>query len=302
MESNNVEVKPARILAISGSNELLLSALQDESGRSFYRGHEPKPDGQGFQHNEQLVGLCESLFAEAKFRVQDVDAIGVDLGPGSFTGQRISLSFAKGLSLALAKPLVGFGTFCFWAHALGRHALGRDYRGDPLLILIDGRKRRFYAKLFVEDSPIRSGRASEHTWERAWERTWDLSSKDLWHLLLRQYGAEFLSGLCISGPGAPLFLEELAGGNRAAGELPDLEIDALEADALEADADFGRNLRLCPPPDRAALASGMLKLAGHKYRAQNYMQASDGPLYLRKSDAEEQRDSRQVDTDLKKGI
>ena len=99
----------AQILAISGVNEYLLIALQKRSGEILER------VGQShFAHGEQIVGVCDAILSEAALPLAALDAIAIDLGPGSFTGQRISLSFAKGLGLALGKPLVGLDSFSIW--------------------------------------------------------------------------------------------------------------------------------------------------------------------------------------------
>jgi tRNA threonylcarbamoyladenosine biosynthesis protein TsaB len=61
-------------------------------------------------HQERLAPLVSELMAEAGLAFAGVDRIGVTVGPGSFTGLRVGLSFAKGLGLALGRPVVGVGT------------------------------------------------------------------------------------------------------------------------------------------------------------------------------------------------
>jgi tRNA threonylcarbamoyladenosine biosynthesis protein TsaB len=61
-------------------------------------------------HQERLAPLVSELMAEAGLTFSALDRIGVTVGPGSFTGLRVGLSFAKGLGLALNKPVVGIGT------------------------------------------------------------------------------------------------------------------------------------------------------------------------------------------------
>ncbi|MGB5559098.1 MAG: tRNA (adenosine(37)-N6)-threonylcarbamoyltransferase complex dimerization subunit type 1 TsaB [Paracoccaceae bacterium] len=60
---------------------------------------------------ERLIPLLEEVLAEAGLRWADLDAIGVGIGPGNFTGIRISVSAARGLALALGKPAIGVSTF-----------------------------------------------------------------------------------------------------------------------------------------------------------------------------------------------
>lgn len=63
--------------------------------------------GQG----ERLMGLLEELLEDNQTRWADLDAIGVCIGPGNFTGIRISVSAARGLALGLGIPAVGVSMF-----------------------------------------------------------------------------------------------------------------------------------------------------------------------------------------------
>ncbi len=69
---------------------------------------------------ERLMVLLEEILAEASVTWKDLDAIGVGIGPGNFTGIRISVSAARGLALALEIPAIGVSTF----HALGHGRQG----------------------------------------------------------------------------------------------------------------------------------------------------------------------------------
>lgn len=61
-------------------------------------------------HAEKLVGLVDQLFEEQKIRIQKIKAVIVSAGPGSFTGLRIGMSFAKGLVYPYSIPLAGVNT------------------------------------------------------------------------------------------------------------------------------------------------------------------------------------------------
>ncbi|WP_227268888.1 tRNA (adenosine(37)-N6)-threonylcarbamoyltransferase complex dimerization subunit type 1 TsaB [Roseobacter weihaiensis] len=67
---------------------------------------------------ERLLILCEGLLAEAGKSLQDLDAIGVGIGPGNFTGIRISVSAARGLALGLDIPAVGISRFDALRHGM----------------------------------------------------------------------------------------------------------------------------------------------------------------------------------------
>ena len=60
---------------------------------------------------EELMPLLEGLLRDHDVTWKDLSAIGVGVGPGNFTGIRISVSAARGLALALEIPTVGVSTF-----------------------------------------------------------------------------------------------------------------------------------------------------------------------------------------------
>lgn len=56
---------------------------------------------------ERLIPMLEEVLAKGGAIWQDIDAIGVGIGPGNFTGVRIAVSAARGLALGLGIPAVG---------------------------------------------------------------------------------------------------------------------------------------------------------------------------------------------------
>ncbi len=60
---------------------------------------------------EHLVPLLQEVLSEAGKTVDDLDAIGVGIGPGNFTGIRIAVSTARGLALSLGIDAIGVSTF-----------------------------------------------------------------------------------------------------------------------------------------------------------------------------------------------
>jgi tRNA threonylcarbamoyl adenosine modification protein YeaZ/ribosomal-protein-alanine acetyltransferase len=80
------------------------AALYDESvGHVVASGYEAMERG----HAEALGPMVERLFVEAGLKPEQLSRIVVTYGPGTFTGLRIGLSFAKGMALALNVPLLG---------------------------------------------------------------------------------------------------------------------------------------------------------------------------------------------------
>jgi tRNA threonylcarbamoyl adenosine modification protein YeaZ len=68
---------------------------------------EPMTRGQA----ERLMPLLEELLAQGGVTWADLDAIGVGVGPGNFTGIRIAVSAARGLALGLEIPAIGIDGF-----------------------------------------------------------------------------------------------------------------------------------------------------------------------------------------------
>lgn len=97
-------------------------------------------------HSERLLPALEKLLADAGLNVGDLGLISVVTGPGSFTGLRIGVATAKGLSYALQTPLVGVTTL---------EAYGWQYAFFPGIVvpLIDARRRAAFWQ------PFRQGKA-----------------------------------------------------------------------------------------------------------------------------------------------
>lgn len=76
-------------------------------GRVVAQAEEPMQKGQA----ERLMGLCKDVLHGAGLAFQDLTAIGVGVGPGNFTGIRISVAAARGLALGLDVPAIGVSGF-----------------------------------------------------------------------------------------------------------------------------------------------------------------------------------------------
>ncbi len=82
--------------------------------------------------SRQLLGMIETLLARHGFAVENLDAIAVAAGPGSFTGIRIGLATAGGISLATGVPVAGVSSLEAAARAAparGRIAVALDASG-----------------------------------------------------------------------------------------------------------------------------------------------------------------------------
>jgi tRNA threonylcarbamoyladenosine biosynthesis protein TsaB len=110
-------------------------------------------------HVGHLPRLVAGVLRAAGLGLGDLDGMAVSAGPGSFTGLRIGVAFAKGLAFAAARPLAGVSTL--EAHAIA----ARRPVGSLVCVANDARKGEVYAAIFVVDSPTRVTRRSE---DRAW--------------------------------------------------------------------------------------------------------------------------------------
>jgi tRNA threonylcarbamoyladenosine biosynthesis protein TsaB len=86
-------------------------------------------------HQEAIATLARDVMGEAGLAFQDLDRIGVTVGPGSFTGLRVGIAFAKGLALAWNTPLVGIGSL---------EALAGSVAGERVLAAIDAGRGQIY--------------------------------------------------------------------------------------------------------------------------------------------------------------
>lgn len=90
---------------------------------------------------EDLLPNIDSLMDETGMHLSEIDTIAVSVGPGSFTGLRIGLSTAMGLSAALDKPLVGVSLF----EAIGAKLSIKD----PIVIVVPmGRSDICFQRVF----------------------------------------------------------------------------------------------------------------------------------------------------------
>lgn len=95
-------------------------------------------------HAEALAPMVEAVMAEAGIAFSALTRIAVTTGPGTFTGLRIALSFARGLGLALKTPVIGFSSL----EAMALRAAAHNPKNLPILAIIDARREEAYAQHF----------------------------------------------------------------------------------------------------------------------------------------------------------
>ena len=126
-----------KILAIE-SSALAASAAVYEDGiiRAQYTSNFKKT------HSQTLMPMVESVVRMTQTDLAGIDAIAVSAGPGSFTGLRIGSATAKGLGLALDKPLI---------HVPTLDSMAYNFYGSRELIVpvMDARRNQVYTGIYT---------------------------------------------------------------------------------------------------------------------------------------------------------
>ncbi|WP_069299551.1 tRNA (adenosine(37)-N6)-threonylcarbamoyltransferase complex dimerization subunit type 1 TsaB [Neptunicoccus sediminis] len=87
---------------------------------------------------EHLLPMLETLLQSAGCSWADLDTLGVGIGPGNFTGIRISVAAARGLSLSLNRPCIGISRLDAIAYG----------SAGPQTVVVDARQNRVYHQSF----------------------------------------------------------------------------------------------------------------------------------------------------------
>lgn len=101
-------------------------------------------------HSGLLTVLVENVLKYADYALQDLTAVAVSEGPGSYTGLRIGASTAKGLCFALGVPLVTVNTLQAMAQGIKKYAEA----GSLLCPMIDARRMEVYCMLMRKEGTI----------------------------------------------------------------------------------------------------------------------------------------------------
>ncbi|RXK48117.1 tRNA (adenosine(37)-N6)-threonylcarbamoyltransferase complex dimerization subunit type 1 TsaB [Aquirufa rosea] len=121
---------PTCSVAIHRSGELVAQKLVQEEGA----------------HSKQLTVLIDSLLEENGMKLDQLAAIAVSVGPGSYTGLRIGLATAKGLCFGLDIPLIALPTLQILAEAYRQTK--PETKGAILIPMLDARRMEVYASAF----------------------------------------------------------------------------------------------------------------------------------------------------------
>ena len=97
--------------------------------------------GNKLTHSQTLLPMLDEVIKRTSFEIEDIDAVAVAKGPGSFTGLRIGAATAKGLGLALDKPIIPVSTVDGLAYQLF---------GTSMIIcpMMDARRKQVYTGIY----------------------------------------------------------------------------------------------------------------------------------------------------------
>jgi len=96
-------------------------------------------------HAASMIPIIQSILKDAGIRGQDLDAIAVSAGPGSYTGLRVGVATAKGLAYTWEKPLIAISTLQMMAQ--GMYAITGDENAF-YVPMIDARRMEVFTAVY----------------------------------------------------------------------------------------------------------------------------------------------------------
>jgi tRNA threonylcarbamoyladenosine biosynthesis protein TsaB len=129
-----------RVLALDAATEMCSVALLYD-GEIAARSVES-----GRAHSQQMLSMVRELLAEGEVALSNLDGIAASIGPGAFTGVRISVAVAQGLAFGAGLPVVPVTTL----EALALQVLKAP--GDHAIACLDARMGEVYWGCFAADA------------------------------------------------------------------------------------------------------------------------------------------------------
>ncbi|CCQ75704.1 tRNA (adenosine(37)-N6)-threonylcarbamoyltransferase complex dimerization subunit type 1 TsaB [Magnetospira sp. QH-2] len=110
------------------------------AGETLARRAEVMPRGQ----SEALLPMVKAVMQETGLTFDAVDRLVVTVGPGAFTGLRIGLAAARGLALAMNRPIVPVTT----TEAVAQGVPPAERRGRSVVVILDSKRADFFVQCF----------------------------------------------------------------------------------------------------------------------------------------------------------
>lgn len=139
-DSKNYKMK---ILAIETAHGICSVAVSDNGVLIA-----EKTDLESSRQAERLLPTISQLLKETNLSYSDINAVAVDIGPGSFTGVRIGLAASHGIAMAAKIPLIGVTGFEAITHQARMSELYEN-----MLVVFDARRGQVFAQLFHKNEP-----------------------------------------------------------------------------------------------------------------------------------------------------
>lgn len=105
-----------------------------------------------YGHSQILLPRITQALKTANLSMKDLDCVVTITGPGSFTGLRIAIATAQGISFGLSKPVLGIDVFTAYTNSIETN--------DNILVVIDSQKEDVYCQLWSPDhQPLKTAHA-----------------------------------------------------------------------------------------------------------------------------------------------
>jgi len=139
----------AFILCIETATSVCSVALAQEGKLLAYREEKGKNS-----HSNVITLFIDEVINQAGILKEQIDAVAVSKGPGSYTGLRIGVSTAKGLCYALEKPLISVSTLQAMAFGCSKQLMDKKQKVKEALFcpMIDARRMEVYSALFSDNN------------------------------------------------------------------------------------------------------------------------------------------------------
>ncbi|HHX65168.1 MAG TPA: tRNA (adenosine(37)-N6)-threonylcarbamoyltransferase complex dimerization subunit type 1 TsaB [Chloroflexi bacterium] len=227
------------LLAIDTATRYASIALYDDAGIVAEQSWRSENN-----HSVEVMPAIERLLSLQQLSPEDLTALAVAQGPGSFTGLRIGMSIAKGFCLALDIPIIAIPTLDSVVYAAG------DPGGPIIAVLEAGRGRLSVARYHFEDGlPVQDGDV-ELVPANRWE-----PEPDEPVLITGEVNADLADRLMTLPDAENISISCLAASLRRAGYLAELAWERLQEGAVD-DLDALSPIYTYPPTSGTADASG----------------------------------------------
>jgi tRNA threonylcarbamoyladenosine biosynthesis protein TsaB len=133
----------AKLLIIDTALEEAIVALS-EDGRLIAE----LSNRETHSHASFVQVAIANLLGGQQIAINELDAIAVTLGPGSYTGLRVGLATAKGIAYALQKPLIGISTLNAMAFAAIKHTYKSIAAPYHIFSMIDARRMEVFGAIY----------------------------------------------------------------------------------------------------------------------------------------------------------